>query len=169
MFLTLHIYFSASPCLPAPPPASLDQSSYSKHLSISIWHTYPTHAVIDWYITMAEKDCLTNCDMTYAATEDDKEKPKVVENFIPVHRTFSIGQLTQNTSYWVFVVCRDKGGGWHASHTIHFTTAEVYGARYSPLRQVMQAMQDKRNMGVLRVRKKEAVSPHTLMGKIANT
>ena len=37
------------------------------------------------------------------------------------------------------------------------------GARYSPLRQVV--MQDKRNMGVLMVRRKEAVSPHTLMGK----
>ena len=36
------------------------------------------------------------------------------------------------------------------------------GARYSPLRQVV--MQDKRNMGVLMVRRKEAVSPHTLMG-----
>ena len=36
------------------------------------------------------------------------------------------------------------------------------GARYSPLRQVV--MQDKRNMGVLMVRRNEAVSPHTLMG-----
>ena len=37
------------------------------------------------------------------------------------------------------------------------------GARFSPLRQVV--MQDKMNMGVLMVRRKEAVSPHTLMGK----
>ena len=36
------------------------------------------------------------------------------------------------------------------------------GARYSPLRQVV--MQDKRNMGVLREKRKDAVSPHTVMG-----
>ena len=41
------------------------------------------------------------------------------------------------------------------------------GARYSPLRQVIEntaMVNDKRNMGVLMVRRKEAVSPHTLMG-----
>ena len=36
------------------------------------------------------------------------------------------------------------------------------GARYSPLRQVV--MQDKRNMGVLREKRKNAVSPHAVMG-----
>ena len=36
------------------------------------------------------------------------------------------------------------------------------GARYSPLRQVV--MQDKRNMGVLREKRKDAVSPHAVMG-----
>jgi hypothetical protein len=41
------------------------------------------------------------------------------------------------------------------------------GARYSPLRQVV--MQDKMNMGVLMVRRKEAVSPYTLMGKSIHT
>ena len=126
--------------------------------------------MIDWYITLAEKDCLTSCDMTYAATEDQSENTKVVENFIPLHRSFEISQLSSNTSYWVCVVCRDKEGVEHASDILHFTTAEVaqprLGARYSPLRQVVE--QDKRNMGVLRVRRKEAVSPHTLMGKITS-
>ena len=39
----------------------------------------------------------------------------------------------------------------------------IMGARYSSLRQVV--MQDKRNMGVLMMRRKDAVSPHSLMGK----
>ena len=117
---------------------------------------------------MVEKDCLTSCDMTHAATEDDNDNTTVVENFIPLHRTININDLTSNTSYWVYLVCKDREGVEHASDVIHFTTPEVaqprLGARYSPLRQAM--VQDKRNMGVLRVRKKEHVSPHTLMGEI---
>ena len=30
--------------------------------------------------------------------------------------------LVANTSYWVYLVCRDVEGGWLASDTINFTT-----------------------------------------------
>ena len=42
--------------------------------------------------------------------------------FLPLYRTIKIQPLTTNTSYWVHMVCRDKDGGLHASHTVNFTT-----------------------------------------------
>jgi hypothetical protein len=97
---------------PAPPPNT--QESESEPLTISVWQTYPNHAVLDWFITLAEKDTLVRCDMAYAATEDedDDEDTKVVENFLPPHRTFGLSSLSSNTSYCVCVRCRDKAGSW---------------------------------------------------------
>ena len=33
--------------------------------------------------------------------------------------------LVANTSYWVYLVCRDVEGGWLASDTINFTTGNI--------------------------------------------
>ena len=33
--------------------------------------------------------------------------------------------LVANTSYWVYLVCRDMEGGWLASDTINFTTGNI--------------------------------------------
>ena len=77
--------------------------------------------MLDWYITLAEKDTLASCEMTHVATED-QENTTVVETFIPLHRSLSISPLSSNTSYLVNVVCGDKQGGRHASQSLHFTT-----------------------------------------------
>ena len=83
---------AVAPSCPSPTPTMLPntQESESEPLTISVWQTCPHHAVLDWLIRLTEKDTLVRCDMAYAATEyeDDKEDTKVVENFLPHHRTF---------------------------------------------------------------------------------
>ena len=97
-----------------------------KELSISVWQTYPTHAVLDWLITLAEKDTLASCDITHAATEDTEkdDNETVVENILPLHRTITVSPLSSNTSYSVVMVCMDREGGRHVSNTVHFTTGK---------------------------------------------
>ena len=117
-------YFAAPAVAPSCPSPTMPntQESESEPLTISVWQTSPHHAVLDWLITLAEKDTLVRCDMAYAATEDEDDDTKVVENFLPPHRTFVLSALSSNTSYCVCVRCIDKAGSWHVSEALYFTT-----------------------------------------------
>ena len=122
-------YFAAPAVAPSCPSPTMPntQESESEPLKISVWQTYPHHAVLDWLITLAEKDTLVRCDMAYGATEDedDKEDITTVENFLPSHRSIVVPHVSSNNSYWVCVSCRDGEGGWHHSKTLHFTTGKT--------------------------------------------
>ena len=96
-------------------------------------------AVLDWYIRLRDKDRyvldmflhftiltinrMVGCDLSYGAEAGGNTTS--VENFLPLYRTIKIQPLVKNTSYWVHMVCKDKGGGLHASDTVNFTTGMI--------------------------------------------
>ena len=67
---------------------------------------------------------MVGCDLSYGQ-EEKGGNITTVENFLPPYRTFKIYPLFSGTPYWVYMVCRDMDGGWHASDTVNFTTGEM--------------------------------------------
>ena len=101
-------------------------STNTTSLSISVWQTGPTHCVLDWLITLAEKATLTTCTVAHAATDDNNEEKQTVEKVFPLHRTFLLTNLVSTTSYWVKVTCMDRWGVRHYSNNLTFTTGDNY-------------------------------------------
>ena len=63
---------------------------------------------------------MVGCDLSYGP--ETGGNTSTVENFLPLYRTIKLHSLTSSTDYWVYLVCRDRQGGIHASHTVNFTT-----------------------------------------------
>ena len=130
---------------------------------------------------------LSACDLTYGPEAGGQ--PVTADNFLPSYRTFKIHPLSSNTSYWVYMVCRDKEGGWHASYTLNFTTGKMethkalkdviissssgmpvqdepqLAAIYSPDLKEENVQTGRLNRGMLSIRPSKGVSPHIVMGK----
>ena len=70
---------------------------------------------------------MVGCDLSYGVETGNGKtaagNTSIVENFLPAYRTFKIHPLRSNTSYWLYMTCKDRAGGWHVSDTINFTTS----------------------------------------------
>ena len=51
--------------------------------------------VLDWTISLADKDRMKTCAVTYLSTEN-QEKAKTIDPFMPQTRTFLLQDLTPN-------------------------------------------------------------------------
>jgi len=140
-------------------------------LSVSLWRVFPDTAVFDWYITLADKHKMVSCNLTYGP-QADKNKTRLVTNFLPKHRSFSLLNLEQNTSYSFLMSCSDRQDTLWSSEKINFDTGVVIssvdpklGAIFSPRRQEIESanrdIRSKYIMGQYKAR--DPVSPHTLM------
>jgi len=136
-------------------------------LSLSPWSVFPDMAVLDWYIRLRDKDRMVGCDLSYGAEAGGNTTS--VENFLPLYRTIKIQPLVKNTSYWVHMVCKDKGGGLHVSNTVNFTTGipavflpQLAAVQDPVLDTLIQT--DRLNRGMLSIRPTKGMSPHVLMG-----
>jgi hypothetical protein len=143
-----------------------------KELSVTLWRVFPDTAVFDWYITLAEKHQMVSCNLTYGP-QADRNKTRLVTEFLPQHRSFSLLNLEQNTSHWFLMVCRDREDLLRSSKNILFDTGVSIavsdprlGAIFSPRRQVIESanldIRSKYIMGSYKQR--DPVSPHTIMG-----
>merc|ERR1711892_543644 len=112
-----------------PGSSSSAQAAVAGELSLSPWSVFPDMAVLDWYIRLRDRDRyvlamllyfiiiilsiarMVGCDLSYGAEAGGNTTS--VENFLPLYRTIKIQPLVKNTSYWVHMVCKDKGGGLH--------------------------------------------------------
>ena len=117
---------------------------------------------------------MVGCDLTYGLeTDNGVGNASIVENFLPSYRTFKIFPLRSNSSYWLYMTCKDREGGWHVSDTTSFTTgvammvAEQPAAVHSSLSS-QQGLVETLNRGMFSVRPTNNVSPHMLMGKELN-
>ena len=114
---------------------------------------------------------MVGCDLTYGLESDTGAgNASIVENFLPSYRTFKIFPLRSNSSYWLYMTCKDRTGGWHVSDTTSFTTGVAMMVRDQPEAvqdsQVSQAgLVETLNRGMLSVRPTKSISPHILMGK----
>jgi len=144
----------------------------SRALSVTLWRVFPDTAVFDWYITLAEKYKMVTCNLTYGP-RGDANGTKRVTHFLPKHRSFSLLNLEQNTSYSFLMTCSDRQDNLWTSEKINFDTGVVIssvdpklGAIFSPRRQEIElANRDIRSKYIMgRYKSRSPVSPHTLMG-----
>jgi len=146
-------------------------SENNRALSVSLWRVFPDTAVFDWYITLAEKYKMVTCNLTYGP-RGDANGTKRVTQFMPKHRSFSLLNLEQNTSYSFLMSCSDREDNLWSSEKIKFDTGVVIssvdpklGAIFSPRRQEIESanrdIRSKYIMGQYKAR--DPVSPHTLM------
>jgi len=144
----------------------------SRALSVTLWRVFPDTAVFDWYITLAEKYKMVTCNLTYGP-RGDANGTKRVTHFMPKHRSFSLLNLEQNTSYSFLMTCSDRQDNLWTSEKINFDTGVVIssvdpklGAIFSPRRQEIElANRDIRSKYIMgRYKSRSPVSPHTLMG-----
>jgi len=145
----------------------------SRALSVSLWRVFPDTAVFDWYITLAEKYKMVTCNLTYGPRAADANGTKRVTQFLPKHRSFSLLNLEQNTSYSFLMSCSDRQDNLWTSEKIKFDTGVVIssvdpklGAIFSPRRQEIEsANRDIRSKLIMgRYKSRSPVSPHTVMG-----
>ena len=127
---------------------------------------------------------MIGCDLSYGP--ENGGNISTAENFLPPYRTFKIQPLSSNTSYWVYMVCRDKEGGWLASDTLNFTAGKVETLfifiifpSYSGIPVLAEPklaaihvsvketniQSGRLNRGMLSIRPTKSLSPHLLMGK----
>jgi len=137
------------------------------------WQIYPDMVVFDWLIRLSEKDRMVGCDLTYGIETNTGKgsagNTSIVENFLPSYRTFKIYPLESNTTYWLYMTCKDKEGGWHLSDTINFTTsvATLYEDQAAAIQTDgvgQNTFKERFNRGMLSVRPTGRFSPHVLMG-----
>ena len=118
---------------------------------------------------------MEGCDLTYGIETKTGASAgantSIVENFLPSYRTFKIYPLESNTTYWLYMTCKDKEGGWHVSDTINFTTsvAIMYQDQPAAIQSdgVSQGtFKERLNRGMLSMRPANKFSPHMLMGEL---
>jgi len=114
---------------------------------------------------------MVTCNLTYGP-RGDANGTKRVTQFMPKHRSFSLLNLEQNTSYSFLMSCSDREDNLWSSEKIKFDTGVVIssvdpklGAIFSPRRQEIESanrdIRSKYIMGQYKAR--DPVSPHTLM------
>ena len=111
---------------------------------------------------------MAGCDLTYGL--ETVSNASIVENFLPSYRTFKIFPLRSNTTYWLYMTCKDVEGGWHLSDTVTFTTgiATLFTSQPAAVQSSLGSgpgLVETLNRGMLSVRPANNISPHTLMGK----
>jgi len=150
-------------------------NTYGPHtdkLYIYTWQIYPDMVVFDWLIKLVDKDRMVGCDLSYGIETGNGKtatgNTSIVENFLPAYRTFKIYPLRSNTTYWLYMTCKDKEGGWHMSDTINFTTsvATLYKDQAAAIQSDSETvgLKERMNRGMLSVRPTGRFSPHVLMG-----
>ena len=116
---------------------------------------------------------MVGCDLSYGIEAGSGKtaggNTSIVENFLPAYRTFKIFPLRSDTTYWLYMTCKDKEGGWHMSDTINFTTSvAVYLDQPAAIQSdsgLGSGLKERLNRGMLSVRPTGRFSPHMLMGK----
>merc|ERR1711976_20720 len=146
---------------------------HTDKLHVYTWQIYPDMVVFDWLIKLVDKDRMVGCDLSYGLETGNGKtasgNTSIVENFLPAYRTFKIFPLSSNTTYWLYVTCKDKDGGWHVSDTINFTTsvATLYQDQPAAIHSDQvpgSGLKERFNRGMLSVRPTGRFSPHMLMG-----
>lgn len=152
-----------------------DQAGAEDSLSLSVWEVYSDAVILDWYITLSMKFRMSSCQISFGRDEDgDTEAEETVRNWVPDHRSFQVGGLSRNTSYWLVMSCTDTAGTILNSSLLRFTTEEAdeQQPKYSHIIQddfQQSRAQGKglefRNPRPATVKRREmSLSPHALLG-----
>jgi len=144
-------------------------------LPVSIWRVFPSSVQLDWFISLADKYEMVDCDLSYGA-EDEDGMDSEVDNFMPEHRSFSVAGLLENTSYWLVMACRDREDIKHHSPVLRFTTGVSEVIAPLVLEKLASPLQKNKESSISDLRSRTDVlsahrfrgqgrwSPHTIMG-----
>jgi hypothetical protein len=69
----------------------------SKYSLFQVYRTLMDAVVLDWTISLADKDRMKTCSVTYRAIDEvEEEEAKTIDPFMPKTRTFLLEQLQSN-------------------------------------------------------------------------
>ena len=98
-----------------------------------VYKTLSDGVILDWYISLTDKDRMSTCDVAYAkanvtaADEDDTEGGLMllISPFLPRQRTFLLRSLEANRTFVFHMMCEDvEGKDYVTKDEITFTTGE---------------------------------------------
>ena len=90
---------------------------------LQVYKTLSDSVILDWYISLYDKDRMSSCTVTYSPTELNTTDENVLD-FLPRRRTFLLQSLAPNTTYQFVMECADSAGRNYATKSITFKTGE---------------------------------------------
>ena len=92
-----------------------------------MYKTLSDSVILDWYISLYDKDRMSSCTVTYspaAASVGGINATNKVLDFLPRRRTFLLQSLAANTTYQFVMECADSSGRSYATKSITFKTGK---------------------------------------------
>merc|ERR1719189_1481674 len=107
----------------------LRQFSQGNKLHIQVYRALMDAVVLDWTISLADKDRMKTCVVTYLAQE--AKESTTIDPFMPKTRTFLLENLRPNHSYKFNMSCEDDSGRFLHSDSLEFSTRHISSLRNS--------------------------------------
>jgi hypothetical protein len=96
-----------------------------------VYKTLSDSVILDWYISLYDKDQMASCTVTYSPVYggggndvNSTSSSSVVLPFLPRRRTFLLQSLSSNQTYRFAMECTDDAGRNYATKNITFTTGK---------------------------------------------
>jgi hypothetical protein len=99
---------------------------------LQVYKSFSDAVVLDWFISLADKDRLSHCEVTYskqlrnARDVTHSDDVIVISPFLPVSRTFVLKPLAAGQTYSFLMNCRDAAGGRLSTQPIVLKTSETF-------------------------------------------
>ena len=100
---------------------------------MQVYKTLSDSVILDWYISLYDKDRMSSCTVTYspvAAPVGGTNATNKVLDFLPRRRTFLLQSLAPNTTYQFVMECADSSGRSYATKSITFKTGNLFTLCY---------------------------------------
>ncbi len=91
-------------------------------LTVQVYKTLSDAVVFDWFISLNDKDRMSECDVAYAKVGRNESSAFGLSPFLPRHRSFVLPSLEAETTYEFHMSCDDRVGRRYATNAINFTT-----------------------------------------------
>jgi len=112
---------------PSGPPMSPPPLLKGNKLHIQVYRALMDAVVLDWTISLADKDRMKTCVVTYLAQE--AKESTTIDPFMPKTRTFLLENLRPNHSYKFNMSCEDDSGHFLHSDSLEFSTRHLSSLR----------------------------------------
>jgi len=112
---------------PSGPPMSPVPLLKGNKLHIQVYRALMDAVVLDWTISLADKDRMKTCVVTYLAQE--AKESTTIDPFMPKTRTFFLENLRPNHSYKFNMSCIDDSGQFLHSDPLEFSTRHLSSLR----------------------------------------
>jgi len=112
---------------PSGPPMSPVPLLKGNKLHIQVYRALMDAVVLDWTISLADKDRMKTCVVTYLAQE--AKESTTIDPFMPKTRTFLLENLRPNHSYKFNMSCEDDSGHFLHSDSLEFSTRHISSLR----------------------------------------